>query len=297
MNLDRLEAFVVFSEHLNFTHAARALAVSQPALHAQIARLSEEVGVPLYLRTGRALSLTEEGRRLVGFGRDLLSQIDSFEASLRGEDMSRPVTLAAGEGSLLYLLGAAIRRFTAQRTAPLKLLTVDQVGAVEALRSGQAQVGVASLTQAPADITATPLTAVPAVVLMPADHPLASELGPLPLSALEGASLIVPPAGRPHRQTIALSLYEAGVRWQVSVEASGWELMRRFVSLGLGLSIVNAFCPPPAGCVARPLPDLPARQYWILQRATGRPSPATQQLLSLLLEHAADWRRTGDDGA
>ena len=39
LNLDRLHAFIVFSEHLNFTRAARALHVSQPALHVQIGKL------------------------------------------------------------------------------------------------------------------------------------------------------------------------------------------------------------------------------------------------------------------
>ena len=52
MNLDRLQAFVVFSEHLNFTRAAAALCVSQPALHAQVARLSETLGVRYVFENG-----------------------------------------------------------------------------------------------------------------------------------------------------------------------------------------------------------------------------------------------------
>lgn len=50
MRSDWLEAFVVFCEHMNLTRAAQALHLSQPALHAQLQRLAQEVGAPLYLR-------------------------------------------------------------------------------------------------------------------------------------------------------------------------------------------------------------------------------------------------------
>ena len=51
-----LQAFITFAEHANFTHAAKAMHLSQPALHLQIQRLSEAVGVPLYTRQGAACS-------------------------------------------------------------------------------------------------------------------------------------------------------------------------------------------------------------------------------------------------
>ena len=56
-----LEAFIAFAERLNFTHAARALHLSQPALFVQISKLGEAVGVPLYFRQGRQLQLTMLG--------------------------------------------------------------------------------------------------------------------------------------------------------------------------------------------------------------------------------------------
>ena len=58
MKLEWLEAFVAFAERMSFTHAARDLHISQPALHVQIARLTEALGVRLYRREGRALVLT-----------------------------------------------------------------------------------------------------------------------------------------------------------------------------------------------------------------------------------------------
>ena len=50
---DRLRSFIAFGEELSFTRAAARLHLSQPALHVQVARLTEELGVLLYRRVGR----------------------------------------------------------------------------------------------------------------------------------------------------------------------------------------------------------------------------------------------------
>ena len=283
-SLERLSAFVVFSEHLNFTHAARALHISQPALHAQVNRLSQTLGVPLYVRDGRLLRLTREGEKVAAFGRELRVKMSVFVGSLHGEDTVEPVTLAAGEGCFLYLLGSAIRSFS----HPLQLITADLAGTTDALRTGRAAVGVASTDAAPAGLYLEPLADIPLVALIPAGHPLSGD-GPLPLAALEGSRLIVPPVERLHRQTIASTLARAGVSWEVAVEAEGWELMRRFVELGMGLAIVNGFCPPPEDCCARLLPEFPARRYAILHRP-GSLSAAASELIAALHHHAEDWR-------
>jgi DNA-binding transcriptional LysR family regulator len=86
------------------------------------------------------------------------------------------------------------------------------------------------------------------------------------LADLEGARLIVPPAGRPHREQVERALAAAGVAWERAVEASGWPLMLHYASLGVGLAIVNDICPVPRGCVARPLPELAPLAYYVLHR-------------------------------
>src|SRR4051812_16428448 len=99
-----LEAFIVFAERLNFTHAARALHLSQPALFVQIAKLSAEVGVPLYQPRGRLLQLTAAGRRLLAYARESQERAGEIVDELRTGQPHPTVTLAAGTGSYLYLL-------------------------------------------------------------------------------------------------------------------------------------------------------------------------------------------------
>src|SRR5687767_11112697 len=107
----RLASFRVFAEELSFTRAAARLHISQPALHVQIRKLAESLGVALYRRSGRSLVLTTAGRELLGFARDSERRSETFLASL-GRPTPRSIVLAAGEGTLLFVLGEAIRRAT-----------------------------------------------------------------------------------------------------------------------------------------------------------------------------------------
>ena len=290
LHLDWLEAFTVFAEHLSFTGAARALHLSQPALHVQIGKLGAELGVPLYVRRGQRLELTADGRRVLLFAREMGERERAFRDVLRAGESLQPVALAAGEGSFLYLLGPAIRAFTASARAPLRLLTRDRDATLAAVRSGEAHLGVAPVDGAPQGLTIDPLTEVAQVLAMPAAHPLARRRS-IKLRDLEGARLIVPPPGRPHREAITAALLAAGVTWEPAVEASGWEPMLHFVALGVGIAIVNACCRLPRGLCARPLPELPRRTYSVVRRRDAALEGAIAELRQVVLTHAAAWQK------
>jgi DNA-binding transcriptional LysR family regulator len=278
---ESLAAFVVFAEQLNFTHAAALLHVSQPALHTRIRKLGEQLGVPLYRREGRALALTDAGREVVRFARELEGQTRELHDALHGARPTAPVTLAAGEGSFLYLLGEPIRRFVRRGEAPLRLLTRDREQTLEALRRGEAQLGVAVLEVLPDDLECTVLCEVPQLLVMPSDHPLARKRK-LRLEHLAGERMIIAPRNRPHYQTFAKAMLDAGVGWELAVETHGWPAMLHCVRLGLGLAIVNGSVKLPRGCVGRPVPELPTTRYWLLHAA--RISSAAKTLADLIQE-------------
>ncbi len=290
ISAEQLDAFVTFAEHLNFTRAARARRMSQPALHTQVRKLAEALGVTLYERRGNRLALTPHGQRVLGFGRDARERARALVAELSHREVHGPIVLCAGEGSYLYLLGEGLRRFSAERTADLRLLVRDHEGTLDAVRTGEAHLGVASLDAPPAGLDASVLTEVGQVIVLPASHPLAAKKQ-VRLRDLEGERLVIPPEGRPHRTMVAQALRAAGVRWRVAVEASGWELLVRFAELGLGLAIVNAFCRVPEGLVSRPVPELPSRAYHLLRRAGSAREGAVFALAEALARAANAWRK------
>lgn len=288
-DLALLRAFAVFAAHGNLTRAARALHVTQPALHAQLARLAASLDVTLYVREGRGLTLTPEGERVAAFAREVTERTERFVDELHGAAAQRPAVLCAGAGSYLYLLGAPLRQWLASPPAPLRLLTRDREQTVEAVRAGAAHLGVAPLDAAPDDLAVETLAVVPQVLAMPATHPLAARAR-LRVRDLDGARMVLPTPDRPHRQAIAAALTAAKARHEVAVEANGWELALRFVELGVGVSVVSGFCHMPAGVVARPIADLPAKTYHLVRRRDGDRNAARSALRRALLDGCAAWR-------
>jgi DNA-binding transcriptional LysR family regulator len=253
-------------------------------------KLSAALGAPLYRRQGRQLELTADGERALAFARESRERTLAFVESLRGGGPSRPLVLSAGAGSYLYLLGGALRAFLRSRAAPLRLLTHDRPGTLRALARGEAHLGVSTLDALPDDLAAEPLAEVGPAVVLPPRHPLGPKRS-LSLRDLEGQALVVPPVGRPHRENLERALRDAGVSWQVAVEAGGWELMIHFVRLGFGVAVVNGFCRVPAPLLRKPLRGLAGVRYAVLCRRDGPPHPAAPQLKALLLAHGDDWRR------
>ncbi|MEM9193513.1 MAG: LysR family transcriptional regulator [Myxococcota bacterium] len=271
-----LRAFVAFAEERNFTRAAQRLHLSQPALHVQVRKLSEQVGVPLYERDGRGVRLTPEGEALLAFGRESEARAAAFLAELRGT-APRPVVLAAGEGAYLYLLGQGIRDFVRNGLVSLELITGDREATVEAVRSGRAQLGVTAIEEAPRGISLQRLCRVGAIVVFPRSHRF-EQMTAVRVADLHGERLVVPPRGRPHRTALAGALAEAEVAWEPAIEANRWELILHFASLGLGLAVVNEGCRIPRGMAARPLVNLPKVSYRLLRRAGAFEEAAVDQL-------------------
>jgi LysR family transcriptional regulator, low CO2-responsive transcriptional regulator len=279
---DWLAAFEVFATELNFTHAAARLHLTQPALHAQVAKLGERVGAPLYQRRGRSLQLTSAGVRLLAFAREAREREASLMAELRGESRPGPVTLAAGEGALLYLLGEALQAFAAHGHAPLRVLTRDRAGTLTTLREGGAHLGVTALDAVPDGFEAEKLADAPQLLVVPTRHRLARGAR-VTLAQLAGERLILPPGEAPHRQALARALASAShASVEPAVEAGGWPLMLHLVRLGLGVAIVNGICAAPRGTVARPLAELPRVRYWLLRRAGAHLPPAAETLAAII---------------
>jgi LysR family transcriptional regulator, low CO2-responsive transcriptional regulator len=254
----------VFAEHLNFTRAAEELRLSQPALHVKINKLGSALGVGLYERDGRSLLLTSAGRDVARFAANLETDLRAFVIELGSASTDTPLVIAAGEGALSYVLAGGIRRLLASGSE-IQLITTNTDETIDAVRTSRADLGVAVLRTRPRGLRVRELATYPQVLALPAGHPLARNRV-VHLGDLDGASLVVPPTGRPHRSTIDQALRRARVATSIGIEAEGWAQMLHFVSLGVGLAIVNGCVTTPSDLVARPIADLPPITYSALVR-------------------------------
>jgi DNA-binding transcriptional LysR family regulator len=240
--------------------------------------------VELYARRGRELVLTDEGVRLLAFAREIEAGRARLDADLRGGAPSERVTLAAGEGSYLYLLGPALRAFAKGDGATLDLLTLGSKDVVDALLRGEADLGVAVLDLVPRRIEAVDLVRTPLCVAMRRRHRLARKRSVTPAD-LQGERIVLTPEGQLHREIVSRALGGLGGAPSTLV-ADGWPLMLQFVELGLGLAVVNGICALPRGVVARPIHALGTVTYRLLWRRGAILTGEARALAALIRETA-----------
>lgn len=276
-DFQQLEAFAVFAEHLNLTRAAKLLHLSQPALHTRLRRLGEAVGAPLYRRSGRLLVLTEAGVRTARFANEIRARLGDFTEQMRDEQLRTPISLCAGEGALLYLLGPALRRFA--RRHALRVLVRDAEATVQAVSAGLAHLGVLSADTPPAGLEHELVAEVGFALALPASDVLA-ERSRVSWSDLGGRVLIVPPAGRPHRVALDSHLPDDV---EIAVEIAGWPLTLQLVALGIGIAIVNDFCRAPRGVTLVPFHGLGSRRYVVVRDGRRELDPRAGDLWAKLV--------------
>lgn len=93
-----LLAFDAAARHGTFTKAARELDVSQPAMSRRVAALEEDLGVKLFLRDTRPLTLTETGQRLFEVLHSGLSRLETLVEDIRNQRSGKALTITAGPG-------------------------------------------------------------------------------------------------------------------------------------------------------------------------------------------------------
>ena len=105
MDLRTLRYFIVVAQERNITHAAEALSMSQPPLSLQMKSLEEELGVQLFVRGKRSLTLTAEGEQLLLRAHQILDLTEKTQQEIKTmrDGMSGTVFLSLVEGRAPYI--------------------------------------------------------------------------------------------------------------------------------------------------------------------------------------------------
>lgn len=263
---DAVTAFAVFSRHLNFTRAAEELHIAQPSLHAKVAKLSRSLDAQLYEKVGRQLRLTQAGEDLAAFAADQQRSVDDFLAGLGAP--GRSMRLAAGRAAIQWVLDRPLRAVV-RSGIDLRVMPADRSTAVSMVDKGEADVAAIAYDPPPRHLRSFQIAHVPQVFVAHKSHPLLSERQ-IRLRDLNDLDLVVPPEGRPHRQSLERAFHASGVDWNVASEADGWDLIVHLVKLGVGAAVVNGSVPVPAPLRAVEIEDLPYVGYWLAWREQRR---------------------------
>jgi DNA-binding transcriptional LysR family regulator len=255
MELRQLRQFVAVAEHLHFGRAAHALSMAQPPLSRAIRILEDELGVRLFERNNKRVSLSDAGRALLPEARAVLAAAarlpDKVRAAAAGEEGE--LTLAFVSIVDYSFLPDLLRRYTQSYTGvrvSLREATTDVQ--LADLRAGRADAGIL-LGPIGADgpdsghaardggALAYRLLATEAMVLaLPAHHPQARQGGPAALKACAADPFICSPrqVGPRLYDAIIGSCGEAGFSPRIVQEAIQMQTIISLVSAGIGVALV-----------------------------------------------------------
>ena len=244
-HLKKLRAFCQTAKLGSMTRAAESLFASQPTISLQIHALEEEMDTKLFERCGPKLTLTTEGSILYDLCLPHVQGIDrlkeTFDAHC-GNLTSGELNVAAGESTILYILPTPVREFTDQYPA-IKLRLSNETGrnGMELLRNDKVDFAVGSMLEVPDDLIYDPIVTYNPVVITPPNHPL-SRMDKVTIKDIGKYGLILPPRHLSTWHIVKMVFAQHNVSFQVTLEAGGWEVIKRYVSLGQGISIVTDVC-------------------------------------------------------
>ncbi len=195
MDLRSLRYFIVVAEELNITRAAERLNMSQPPLSSQIHGLEEELGVQLFIRGKRHLTITDAGSHLYRRAKQILELSEQARQELQSmEGLSGDLNISLVEGRAPFLLARWVSGFRSEfpRVA-IHLWNGSGDEAMERLARGLADLALTALPYNAEIFEGISVGREPWVAVMSVDHPLAKEEGDfLPLRKLVGQPLFIP---------------------------------------------------------------------------------------------------------
>ncbi|MGY0504717.1 LysR family transcriptional regulator [Luteimonas sp. e5] len=287
--LKPLRAFCQVARLGSISRAAEALFLSQPAVSLQIQALEREMGVTLFDRGGRRLTLTREGDALFELARPLVEGLDGLDATFRntlaGMDAGE-LHVAAGASTILYLLPPIVAAFRERHPqVRLTLHNVTGAGGLELLRSDKVDLAFGSMLDVPGDLDYAPVHEFEPMLITPPTHPLANK-PEIELADISPYGLILPPQRLTTWRLVDLVFQRARVPYSVALEVGGWEIIKQYVAMGMGISIVTAFCITEADrqrLAARSLARwFPARSYGVVKRRGKFLSPQARDFVDLI---------------
>lgn len=217
--------FVAVAEELNFGRAAARLHVAQPGLSQQIKRLEVELGVRLFDRTKRRVSLTDAGALLLAEAYAVLSRFDHCVETMRQAHLgTRRAEVRVGMWGEFSRAWGPSMVVEVRRRHPELLLAVEALpsaAAVRAVEVGELELGIVRSIPERSPLARRLLDSEPLGACLPRDHPLATGRAIRP-DRLSGEQLMwMPRTANPEFYDHVLSTLEgAGLRTE-AVESTG----------------------------------------------------------------------------
>ncbi len=294
-DLDVLRTFTTGVDLGSFAKAADRLGRSTSAVSAQLKKLEQQAGTPIFQKSGRGLALTDAGETMLAYARRLLDLNDEAASAIHGIELEGWVRLGLqedfGETLLPNILGQFARAHPKVR---IEARVARNAELLERVASGRLDLALAWNNSAPLSnserVMEVPMRWVGSINPDMVWQKSGNE--PLPLAALEAPCLL--------RTAAINALDRAGIAWRLAFVSPSLGGLWAATAAGLGLTIRTPIGLPgtvqaiPPGANGLPLlPNLGLDLY----RADAEPSPVTARLASIILQALHESVRVGAKAA
>ena len=285
----QLRGFCYAASSGSISKAAKRMGLSQPSVSQQIQGLESELGVTLFIRRPTRMQLTHDGELLFEMAGPLIEELEHLDEQFhqrRTEVDQGHIEVAAGMSTILYFLPKHVEEF--RRTYPkieVRLQGVTGVEGLQRLRLGMVDFAVGPLNEVPADLEFHPIVSYVPVVITCLGHPIVYK-EKLTLEEISRYPLILPPRNLSTWTMVDSTFKKHGLSYQVAMEVGGWEVIKKYVELGLGISIIISIGITgderleviPAG------EFFPKRTYGVVLRKGRILTPQAKKFVDLLLK-------------
>lgn len=293
MQLRQLRYLIAVAEHGNFTRAAEALHVSQPALSQQIMQIEHRLGATLLDRSGRTVTVTDAGQAYIAHARRALRELESAKRAIHDvRDLSRgQVRLAMTPTFTAYLVGPLVTAFHTRYPGiqvTIREMSLDTIAA--AVAADEVDLGIAFRLNRAADIEYLPMFVERLSIVVASSHAWAKRrhIDMHALAEMELALLSTDFATRTH---IDQHLQKHQLVPKVAIEADTISALLEIVRR----SELATILPDAIGAQAHDLRNLalqpapPPRTVVLLRRKESYLSAAGHAFVEMVTQSEAQW--------
>lgn len=244
MELRDLRTFAAVARLLSFHGAARELHTAQSTVSARIAALESELGIRLFERQGRRVSLTEAGERLIRYAAKLLDVEEEARAWVTGGASLRGMlTVRVPETLCTHRLPPVIAAFRQRHPdVSMHLAPCLVTGLENDLRKGITDLAIVYADSVPGeDVSVEQLGTEPLIFVTAPHHPLAERIltgHPLTPPDLHGLTLLLGSADGDYRAAFDAMLAETGARPAATLEFASTAALCACAMTGQGVALL-----------------------------------------------------------
>jgi DNA-binding transcriptional LysR family regulator len=237
----QIRVFTEVARQLSFAKAARALNLTPPAVTMQVKDLEAQIGLPLFERSGRRVSLTTPGEYMLVYARRLLAVLKDAEDAAARLKRAEAGTLAIGMVSTAkYFLPRMLAEFRREHSGvEIRLFEGNRQQLVKLLQASEVDIAVMGRPPRELATRAEPFAAHPHVFVAAPSHPLARPDAHLSVEALRPHEFIVREEGSGTRAAMESFFADARMEPRIAMEMSSNETIKQAVIADMGLSFLS----------------------------------------------------------